>query len=39
MSQKLPVDGFEWMKGTNFIDDLIKSYNGISNIRYILATD
>ena len=37
MSQKLPVNNFEWMKDSSqFNEDFIKNYNEESNERYFL---
>ena len=36
MSQKLPVNGFEWVEDTSqFNEDLIKSYNEESDEEYL----
>ena len=40
MSQKLPVDGFEWTEETSqFNEDFIKSYNEKSDKGYFLEVD
>ena len=40
MSQKLPVNKFEWMKDTSqFNDDFIKNYNEESDEGYFLEVD
>ena len=40
MSQKLPVDGFEWVENTSqFNQDVIKSYNEKSDAGYFLEVD
>ena len=40
ISQKLPVNNFEWIKDTSqFNDDFIKSYNEESDERYLLEVD
>ena len=40
MSQKLPVNNFEWIKDTSqFNEDFIKNYNEESDEGYILAVD
>ena len=40
MSQKLPVNKFEWMSDTSsFNKDFIKSYNEESDERYLLEAD
>ena len=40
MSQKLPVNKFEWIEDTSqFNEDFIKSYNEESNKRYFLEVD
>ena len=40
MSQKLPVDGFEWVKNTSkFSEMFIKNYDENSDERYILEVD
>ena len=40
LSQTLPVGGFEWKKNTSkFNKNLIKDYNGDSDIKYILELD
>ena len=42
MSQKLPVDGFEWVEENNlskFDKKFIKNYNENSNKGYILEVD
>ena len=37
MSQKLPVDNFEWIKDTSqFNEDFIKNYNEQSDEGYVL---
>ena len=37
MSQKLPINSFEWIKDTSqFNEDFIKSYNRQSDERYFL---
>ena len=39
-SQKLPVDGFEWVKDTSqFNEDFMKSYNENSDQGYLLEVD
>ena len=40
MSQKLPVDGFEWVEDLSVIDeDFIKNYDEDSDIGYIIEVD
>ena len=40
MSQKLPVNKFEWIKETSqFNEDFIKNYNEESDERYFLEVD
>ena len=40
MSQRLPVDGFNWVEGTfQFNEDLMKSYNEDSDIVYLIEVD
>ena len=40
MSQKLPVDGFEWVEDLSVIDeDFIKYYNEKSDMGYIIEAD
>ena len=40
MSQKLPVNNFEWIKDTSqYNEDLIKNYNEESDKRYFFAVD
>ena len=40
MSQKLPVDGFEWVENTSqFNQDVIKNYNEKSDAEYFLKVD
>ena len=40
MSQKLPVNNFEWIKDTSqFNEDFIKNYNEESDKRYFLKVD
>ena len=42
MSQKLPVNGFDWVKQkklSKFNEDLIKNNNENSNMRYFLEVD
>ena len=40
MSQKLPVNNFEWIEDTSqFNKDFIRSYNKESNERYFLEVD
>ena len=40
MSQKLPVNGFKWVKHVSKIDeDFIKNYNEDSDKGYILEVD
>ena len=40
MSQKFPVNSFEWIKDTSQINEnFIKSYNGESNEGYFLEGD
>ena len=40
MSQKLPVNGFEWFEDiSQFNEDLIKSYNDESDEGYFLEVD
>ena len=40
MSQKLPINDFEWIKNTSqFNEDLIKNYNERSDERYFLKVD
>ena len=40
MSQKLPVNNFEWIKDiSQFNEDFIKNYNGESDERYFLEVD
>ena len=40
MSQKLPVNNFEWIKDTSqFNEDLMKSYNEESGEGYCLKVD
>ena len=40
MSQKLPVNGFKWIKyASKFDEDFIKNYNENSNKGYILEVD
>ena len=40
MSQRLPVDGFNWVEGTSqFNEDLMKSYNEDSDIVYLIEVD
>ena len=39
-SQKLPVNGFKWVKKlSKFNEDFIKNYNENSNVGYILEVD
>ena len=40
MSQRLPVDGFNWVEETSqFNEDLMKSYNEDSDIVYLIEVD
>ena len=40
MSQKLPVNNFEWIKDTSqFNEDFIKRFNGESDKGYFLKVD
>ena len=40
MSQKLPVNNFEWIKDTfQFNEDFIKNYNEESDERYFFEAD
>ena len=40
MSQKLPVNGFEWVKNlSKFNEDFIKNYDENSDKRYFLEVD
>ena len=40
MSQKLPVDGFKWVKDlSKFNESFIKNYNKNSDEGYILEVD
>ena len=40
MSQKLPVNNFEWIKDTSqFNEDFIKDYNGESDEGYFIEVD
>ena len=40
MSQKLPVDGFKWVKDlSQFNEDFIKNYDENSNKGYLLEVD
>ena len=40
MSQKLPVNNFEWIKNTfQFNEDFIKNYNEESDEGYVLEVD
>ena len=40
MSQKLPIDGFKWVKGVSKInEDFIKNYGEVSDKGYILEVD
>ena len=40
MSQKLPVDGFEWVEDLSVIDeDFIKNYDEDSDVGYIIKVD
>ena len=40
MSQKLPVNNFEWIKDTSqFNEDFIKNYNEESDKSYFLEVD
>ena len=40
MSQKLPVNNFEWVKDTfQFNEDFVKNYNEESDEGYFLAVD
>ena len=40
MSQKLPVNSFEWMKDTSqFNEDFIKNYNEKNNNGYFIEVD
>ena len=40
MSQKLPLDGFKWIKKwSEFIEDFIKNYNENSDNGYFLEVD
>ena len=39
MSQKLPVNGFKWVKTSKFNEDLIKKSDENSNTRYFLEVD
>ena len=40
MSQKLPVNNFEWIKDTSqFNEDFMKNYNGESDEGYFLEVD
>ena len=40
MSEKLPVDGFEWVEDISEIDEnLIKNYDEDSNVGYFIEVD
>ena len=40
MSEKLPVDGFEWIEDLSVIDeDFIKNYDEDSNVGYFITVD
>ena len=40
MSQRLPVNGFEWIKTTSkFNEDFLKNYSEDSYIRYFVEVD
>ena len=39
MTQKLPVDCFEWEKPSKFTSDLIKKYDEKSSTRYVFDVD
>lgn len=40
MSQKLPVNGFQWVENTSpFHEDFIKNYNEDSEFGYFLTVD
>ena len=40
MSQKLPINKFEWIEDTSkFVEDFIKSYNEESNKGYFFEVD
>ena len=39
MSQKLPVDKFEWIEASQFNEDFIESYNEESDEGYFLVVD
>ena len=39
MSQKLPVNGFKWVKNNKINEEFIKNYNENSNKGYILEVD
>ena len=39
MSQKLPIDDFEWKKMSKFNEKFIKNCDENSDIQYILETD
>ena len=40
MSQKLPVNNFEWIKDTSqFNEDFLKNYNKESDEKYFLVVD
>ena len=39
MSQKLPVNNFEWIEDTQFNIDFIKTYNGEIDEAYFLEVD
>ena len=40
MSEKFPVDGFEWVEDVSEIDEnFIKNYDEDSNVRYFIEAD
>ena len=39
MSQKLPVNGFKWIKNNEINEEFIKRYNENNNKGYILEAD
>ena len=40
MSEKLPVDGFEWLEDISEIDEnFIKNYDKDSDVRYFIEAD
>lgn len=39
MSEKMPVDGFQWVKATNWTQDTIMRLDGSGSKGYILEVD